>query len=266
MTLRHRTPTPSDVAAQVLADKGVGSRLPVSLEALVADEPVDLTYYDSARRTEGRIELVDGRAAIFVNTRGRGADHPRSRFTCAHEIGHFYQHRRLLRAKPFHDSHIDLESKAQTEREANEFASEVLLPSKILRERFNRMRYVDLDFIVGLADEANTSLQATAIRVVRWSQDRICVMLVDETSRVTWVVPSDDWRELRLPWSGFKGKAVPEQSVAARKPAGNYREERVDLGAWVPSQWDRDGSIFESARDTPFGRLIFLGFGDGDDD
>lgn len=135
--LARRKLTPSEVAAQVLADKGVGSKLPIALEALVAEEAVDVTYYSSSRRTEGRIELVDGRAAIFVNTRGRGADHPRSRFTCAHEIGHFYQHRRLLRAKPFHDSHIDLESKVQTEREANEFASEVLLPSKILRERFN---------------------------------------------------------------------------------------------------------------------------------
>lgn len=125
------------------------------------------------------------------------------------------------------------------------------------------MRYVDLDFIVGLADAANTSLQATAIRVVRRSEDRICVMLEDETGRVAWVVPSDDWRELRLPWSSFKGKSVPEQSVAARK-RGDYREERVPLGAWIPTQQDRDGSIFESARDTPFGRLVFLGFGDED--
>src|SRR5687767_14643428 len=85
----RRAPTPADIAAQVLADKGMGTKLPIDLAAVVADEAVDVTYYSSERRLDGRIELVDGRAAIFVNTRDRGADHPRARFTGAHEVGHF---------------------------------------------------------------------------------------------------------------------------------------------------------------------------------
>lgn len=267
----RRAPTPADIAAQVLADKGLGTKLPIDLAAVVAGEAVDVTYYSSDRRLDGRIELVDGRAAIFVNTRGRGASHPRARFTGAHEVGHFVQHGRLLRKRPFHDSRIDLESKDATEQQANDFASELLLPSKILDYRFERTRLVDMDFIANLAEEANTSLQATAIRVVRRaSGDPICALLVKDDGRVKWVVPSDDWREAKLPWSSLKGKPVPEGSVAARKPTGDYREECVTLSTWVPAQRDREGAIYESARITPFGRLVFLGFGDddasGDDD
>jgi hypothetical protein len=55
------------------------------------------------------------------------------------------------------------------------FAIELLLPRGCSRIASGGRRLIDLGFIVTLATDANVSLQATAIRVVRETSDRICV-------------------------------------------------------------------------------------------
>jgi hypothetical protein len=252
-------------------DKGVGRSLPTDLHALVRDEAVDVEYFSTEGDLDGRIELLDGRPAIFVNTRGRSRDYPRVRFTLGHEVGHFYifyMHRRLLRAGVrFKDDRIDLDQEARldaVEREANDFAIEALLPTRVLKERFERTKLIDLSFIVKLATEANASLQATAIRVARETSNRIAVLLA-ERGQVEWIVVSDDWREAKLPAGQLKGKPLPAGSVAARLPR-DFREERVALETWAPRQGWKDADVWESAVETPYGRLVFLAAAEAEED
>src|ERR1051325_983271 len=87
-----RTAEIRKAAAAVLGDKREGVRLPVELERLLAGERVELEYFDSPSRFDGRIEVVRGVPAIFVNLRGKRRDDGRVRFTLAHEIAHFYLH------------------------------------------------------------------------------------------------------------------------------------------------------------------------------
>ncbi len=262
-----RRPSPADVADEVLRGKSQGRSLPVDIEAILAGEVVELEYFEGEREVEGRLELVENRPTIFVNVRGRGPRHPRVRFTLAHEAGHYFLHRHRLRTHgPFRDDRITLEQGGKAddpEREANEFAIEVLLPRGLVRERFARRPLIDITFIAKLADEANVSLQATAIRVAKETSDRICVLLL-EGGLIEWVVVSDDWREARLPAGQLKGRPIPPGAVAARL-GGDYREQRVPLVAWAPNQAWRDGDLYESALATPYGRIVFLGAeGSGD--
>lgn len=263
-----RPPSPAEIAATVLRDKGLGRAFPIDLEAVLRDEVVELEYFEAERDLEGRLELVSGVPAIFVNIRGKDAQHPRVRFTLGHEIGHFFLHRKRLRTKgPFRDDRIVLDQGARvddTEREANEFAIGLLLPDVLLKERFDRTRLIDIDFIAKLGADANVSLQATAIRVVRETKDRICVLLVRQ-GKIGWVVASDDWIAAKLPAGQLKGKALPEDSVAARR-ANDFREERVPIKIWAAKQGWRDLSLYESAIDGPHGRLVFLGAGEADDE
>lgn len=261
MATRKTPPNPADVAATILTDKGLGRTLPTDIHALLKDEVADVQFFTSARGVEGRVELLDGRPAIFVNTRGRDPSLPRTRFTFAHEAGHFFLHRHHLRSgQIFRDDRIDLDQEAKLdplEREANEFAIEVLLPRRCLEERFRRTTAIDIDFIAKLSDEAATSLQATAIRVARRSSDRICVLLV-EGGRVSWAVASDDWRHAKLPAGALKGRPLPVGSASARSSA-DFREERLPLRTWATNQPWRDEDVYESALVTPYGRLVFLG-------
>lgn len=263
----RRPPSPADVAQTILRDKGQGRTFPVDVEAILRDEVVELEYFEGQRETEGRLELIENRPTIFVNTRGRGRQHPRVRFTLGHEAGHFFLHRHRLRTEgPIRDDRITLDQGAtldHLEREANEFAIELLLPRELLNDRFRWKKLIDLDFIAKLAADANVSLQATAIRVVRETSDRICVLLLEE-GVIRWVVASDDWRHARLPAGQLVGRALPPGAAAARRP-DDYREDRVPLKAWAPNQSWQDSDLYESAVSTPYGRLVFLGSGEGDD-
>lgn len=262
-----RLPTPAEVAQAILRDKGLGRTLPVDVEAVLAGEVVELEYFEAERASEGRLELVEDVPTIFVNVRGRTRQHPRVRFTLGHEAGHYFLHRQRLRTKgPIRDERVILDQGVKlddVEREANEFAIELLLPSTILKERFDRTRLIDVDFIVKLATEANVSLQATAIRVVRESEDRIAVLVV-EGGVIQWVAVSDDWREAHLPAGQLKGKALPRGAVAARR-ADDYREERVAIKEWAPNQKWKEADLYESALNTSYGRLLFLGAEGGED-
>ena len=263
---------PKEVAGSILAEKEQGRALPTDVRVLLQGEPVELEYFDSERDIDGRFELCLGRPSIFVNLRGRTEDYPRVRFTLAHELGHYFLHRRLLReGRVFRDDRINLDQEAvldQCEREANEFAIEVLLPAVCVDRRLDQVATIDIDFINRLREDAHASFQATAIRVARRTHDSICVLLVSSQGAVDWAVASDSWRYSKLPVGMLVGKSIPSGSIGARKQ-DDYKEETVPLKAWTANQPWRTLDLYESAIRTPFGRLILLGAGDeasGDDD
>lgn len=253
--------TPGAIAESILADKSQGLVLPTNLHALLRRERVDLDYFSTPRALDGRLELLDGRPGIFVNLRERGRDHPRVRFTLAHEIGHFFLHLwRLRRGRPFRDDRIELDDEARAdplEREANEFATEILLPRRCVTKKLAAVRQVDLAFVESLASVAQTSLQATSIRVARLSREALAVLLVNDSGVVEWIVASDEWRKRMLPCSALRRRPLPSGSIAARR-LEDFGATGVPLEAWAPRQDWKIGVLCESAKSTPFGRLVLL--------
>lgn len=253
-----------DAAAVVLRDKSQGAVLPTNLDALLQDERVEVEFFDSPREFDGRIELVDGVPAIFVNLRGGGRDDGRTRFTHAHEIAHFYLHLGLLRRGAFFDDRnitLQGDQQSETERDANHFASELLLPGSVI-DRELRGRILSLTMIRDLADRARASLQATAIRLVGTTADRCCAVLVKD-GVVRWCAASDDWRQQGLPVQKLVDRALPAGAVSTRR-ADDFEDEKVLLSQWAPQLGFRDVELYESSLMTPFGRLLFLGADDFD--
>lgn len=249
-------PSPREVARSVLREKGQGRVFPTNLQALLADEYVETEFFVADTPMEGRIELCRGKPAIYVNTRGRSEDYPRNRFTFAHEIGHYYLHRSLLRARgSLHDEQMDVSGASDpVEREAHEFASEALLPEGLLKPYLRRT--LDVKLVDDLATLAGASLQTTAIRFSRATQDCVCFFLVKRGS-VKWTAPSDEWLYRKLPCSKFKAGPLPEGAVAASR-ADDFREVETKLTSWAPRMGFRDVALYESALETAFGRLVFL--------
>jgi hypothetical protein len=143
----------------------------------------------------------------------------RKRFTVAHEIGHFViPHHRLL-------GNIceqrNIESFApyllRTELEANEFAAELLLPSQVLREKFN-LRDFSLSQISTVATEFQTSLTATARCFIDLT-DLPCALVWSVSGNARWCWRSASFRffltlpDLPSPASFaarlFNGSSVP---------------------------------------------------------
>jgi len=139
----------------------------------------------------------------------------RKRFTIAHEMGHFLiPHHRLLGNVCEALSLERFDKALETpELEANEFAAELLLPSRVVRSRFNP-KDPTLAGIRAVAREFDTSLTATAYRYLDLNDLR-CVMVWSEAHRLVWYRRSETF-PFYLPTSDLPAR----QSVAGRLFAG----------------------------------------------
>ena len=230
--------TPAANLANYVAQKFVKTAAP-DLMALCRDlglriREVPAKGFDGAliRSKAGQKGIVAVKASI--------REESRKRFTIAHEIGHFIipHHRNLgniceERKIESFDRHLN-----RPEIEANEFAAELLLPSAVLRKRFN-LAELSLAQISSVAAEFGTSLTATT-RSFLTLTDLPCAMVWSVTNRARWFVRSDSFRFFLpladLPADGsfaariFRGEAAPTELTPVRPDAWLDRQaaEHVD--------------------------------------
>lgn len=181
-----------------------------------------------------------GRLAVVANSSIRYES--RRRFTAAHELGH-------ARITAHHRAEYwcvadDIESYRairQVEKEANEFAAELLLPEVVVTEKLGR-RAPAMDLVRDLAREYGTSLTATACKIVSLAPDP-CAVSLSNPEGVLWIVASCVMRSrytlmmARRPLSpdsvaadAFSGISVPEvpQRVSPRAWLTGWRDEKLD--------------------------------------
>ena len=107
---------------------------------------------------------------IFYNDKARPE---RQRFTLAHELGHFVLHRESHAS--FNCDKESIYTGADTlkliEREADEFASNLLMPGDLLRQRITGKR-IDFYLLGELAKEFGVSLEAMCIRLIKFTEQR----------------------------------------------------------------------------------------------
>ena len=165
-------------AEQALAETGA-TEVPVDVEAIALRFGLKVVFKALPRDTSAVIiRASDGRRIIGIND---GHSTTRQRFSIAHEIGHALLH---LPAEPpasgdavvdkpievlFRDD-IAAMGVDKREIEANAFAVELLMPAKVLRERFRQLIQTSTrkstDALVReLATEYEVSTQAMGYRL-----------------------------------------------------------------------------------------------------
>jgi hypothetical protein len=94
----------------------------------------------------------------------------RRRFTIAHELGHFVLHRaKKLSFKCDKESvHLGLDQSANIEREADEFASNLLMPGDVLRDLLAD-RKINLRVLSEVAQTFGVSFEALCIRFIKYT-------------------------------------------------------------------------------------------------
>lgn len=160
-------------ASAILEKAGI-NKPPVSLERVTSLLGLYVHYEPYAGQLSGMIHrLSNGATVVGVNSL-----HPRTRqrFTIAHEIGHFILHKsetlHVDEFFPFAKRDQKSSSAEDTrEIEANQFAAELLMPSKLLKADIQGL-FGDLDFesskaIKKLAKRYGVSEQAMTIRLSR---------------------------------------------------------------------------------------------------
>ena len=191
--MQNRQEKAIERAAEVLGVLKITSA-PIDPLAIVESEQPLLraTGADFKNRFDGQLEYhrSKNRFLLFYNTkydvRVSGEDHhPRTRFSVAHELGHYFMedHRGfLMRTSKSHPSKGEFLSDRIIETEADAFAAGLLMPSRLLGPLVNEG---DLTFslIEDWARTFKTSVTSTACRSIELS-DFPCALVGVREGRV----------------------------------------------------------------------------------
>jgi hypothetical protein len=202
-------------------------------------------------------EDLDGCEGLLIRPKGvaRGViaiknsirSESRKRFTIAHEIGHFV----LLG----HDDvgsicgQKDIESWKDRsnvmEREADDFAAELLIPTAIVKAQLAHTT-PSLSAIESVAKECAASFSASAWKYCDLTSEQ-CAIVWSEHGRVSW-----SRRSPEFPFFIKNGQTIEQASYASncfRRENTPRTPEPVSANAWIDSLNLKDGSvIYEESR------------------
>ena len=153
---------PQTVARSLLKGLGITDMAGLSLEDFIQYHGIYLQT-KSIKGAQGRIQFGRSQSLITVDENIKTIG--QRRFVLAHEFGHHHLHFGL---KPVfncdEDSFSEWLQKGPQEKEANQFAAELLMPKKALLTQVQNQPFRP-ELIKSLADHFKTSLTSTAFRL-----------------------------------------------------------------------------------------------------
>ena len=159
-------------AERLLIRLGVSSAQDIDLDAIAwhLGAAVKYRHMDTA---DGTIVGSPKRAIIAINSSTIPA---RQRFSLAHELGHWHQHRgQVLFCGPGDIGNF-LGGPLDPERQADTFASDLILPGYLVRPKILKLKRPALAFAREIAEEFKASMTATLIKIL--NEDRFPIVLV----------------------------------------------------------------------------------------
>ncbi len=256
-----------------LADAVAGEYCPEGPFApcpILDDNEITISYGCYSSAFDGMLEHRSQRFHIYCNLdRVDTADSPRARFTVAHELGHFFidDHRNALKsgASP-HGSRSEFESTLLVEREADHFASYLLMPTAQFL-KVARMHRRGIAGIQGIAKHFGASVTASAIRYAK-AEIVPCVVIKWSATGFQWPWISTEPFRARLRTVQKNLNALPHDCPTrialsgAQPPQCGYFEAGTIASCWFPflsSSDSRNIILMEQAIQLGrFGALTFL--------
>jgi len=197
----------------------------------------------------------------------RDSHHPhRARFSLAHEIGHLKLHVDAPHPDGFFCREEDISATSGAadpiEIEANAFASELLLPSPLLRRRVDNAD-VQLSLVLELAREFGVSPECMAIRIARAAWQPYA-MIVSSEGKVEFSFCSPAMRQLTCYTFVRKGDIVDRCTETAkyfqspeRVAAKHQSSHDVDPTRWFADCRD-DNYLIEEVAGLGHGRVLTI--------
>ena len=182
-------------AEQVLMGLGVSRPSEIDLEA-IAYSLGAVVKFRPMDRCEATIVGNGRRAVIAVNSESIAV---RRRFSLGHEIGHWHLHRNrllLCTSKEIGNSRL---GRLDPERQADDFASDLILPDYLFRPVVAKLPRVLLSNLRDVAGDFNASQTATVLKMAKSGRFPI-VVARDSVSGGRWANPSPivpGWWKLR---------------------------------------------------------------------
>jgi len=231
--------------------------LPVSLDRIIKDErnirPRPANY---GKKFDGRIEYIPDKKIFILYY--PAVITPRVRFSIAHELGHFYipEHRKLLISEKFHNSTPGFISDEILEREADEFASHLLVPENYLNKLVSKRTFLTLKDLLELANELQVSATAMAIRYTKMTPEP-CAIIFSQDGKQKFYWASEEMEYIGFKWRGRKD--IPWDSASSKaaknQGSGEIFEKESDSSMWF-SKRKRECKLWEEAFPLGYTGLV----------
>lgn len=239
-------------AQKLMFECGISNPTEIPLELIVFGRGATLVE-KHLKNSEGRIVFGDKRAIITVNS--NIPYEGKKRFVIAHELGHFEMHRHLVPIHNDTDATLEYFKTGHQETEANEFASELLMPEQLFKEECKGRKFGP-DLIRDLAERFKTSITSIAYKYFELGDHPICLCYSHNNKVRYWKRPEDYPHYIK----NLTNLAPPEDSVATEFYENQkiYRKEHSKQKIWK-STWfelrdwenDNDFKFYEYCIITP---------------
>jgi hypothetical protein len=223
-------------AFRLLQEYGFRHPCEIDLEALAIDRGLKLKF-GGISGCEARLVRIGARGIVRVKEQEIAS--PRCRFAISHELGHWELHPDTQSFVCTVNNLRDYQ-KDPKEIEANAFASELLMPSGLLRP-FLEKQELCIRTARDMAKHFNVSMTAAAIRLCLEKRDE-SYLILSRNCKVEWASRHTDrsgvWVE--------RGQALSDRSNAwhlCRDPERDVVSELVDPDCWFLEFDHSDASL-----------------------
>lgn len=237
-------------AERLLQEVGVTEPDEIDLDAIA--------YHVNARV---RYRLLDGCEARIVGygnqaiiTVNKSSIHQRKRFSIAHELGHWHNHRGqclVCRADDYQPDHA-----LAPERVANAYAADLLMPNYIFRPLASKHEKLNFKMVGALADIFSTSKTATALRLVTGDYHPAILVCHGPNGR-KWFKPAPSVPSKWFPQDNLDADSFAFGILFGHKP-DDANPRKIGADAWFDRRDAERYEVYEQTIRTGPNEIVTL--------
>jgi hypothetical protein len=243
--------TPRYLSPQTVLDElGITEPREIEVEAIAQSCRATIVY-EPLDGCEARIIGLNDTAIITVN---ENSQRERQRFSAAHELGHWMCDRGRIGFSCTEQMLTREWGATNPERRANQYAAELLLPKRLFAPLARKLP-ATLASVRSLAKTFQTSITATAIRLVDIGEHPAAVVFCDSAGRRWFVRSSLVPSELRIVETPGRGSVAARLLSGAAAPSA---PEEVDADDWIDHRDAARYCLVEDSVRAPGGAVLSL--------
>lgn len=218
---------------------------------------ITFSYNNYGSNFDGMLEFRKSKFHIYINTFGNEVFSLRANFTFGHELGHYYlpHHSFLITSGKLkaHLSEACYKSSDRIEKEADLFASSLLMPSFEISKIYSKFRRFDPKIFSLISKAFNVSPLAAIYRVLQL--DLHPMMIIRSVSKR---IDKITGRSKDFYFKLYSGNNLPEDSLASKFfESGDTTEMLKKL--WIIDWFDIDSDkeMYEYCLYYPYQQTVY---------
>lgn len=174
-------------AQKLMSECGIDDPTEIPLDIIVFGRGATLIE-KSLKNSEGRIVFGADSAIITINS--DIAYEGKKRFVTAHELGHYEMHRNVIAVHNDTDATLEFFKNGNQETEANEFASELLMPEHLFKKECEGKKFSP-DLLRHLSERFQTSITSVAYKYFELGSHPTCLFYSHNNKVMYWKRPEN---------------------------------------------------------------------------